>query len=286
MQTNIKIGVIVLNIRAILLDFDGTALQRDQVYISFRNKEALNRAMEKGIEIIPSTGRVESMFPPQIEADGRIRYWITSNGARVVDRKTSEVIFQSLFTPEESAEICRIFEGQQIYGEIAADGNIYMEKEICDHLDRYDVPPHHVWFLELGRQRAVDSLSEHLLKNRIGIEKVNLYGVPPEKQEPILRALESTGVVSVFEGAGKDIQFFPKRQDRAQALDTLFQRLKISYENVMALGDSTLDMPGITMAAIGVAMGNSPEWVKEAADFVSLPYTENGVAEAIEKFIL
>ena len=275
-----------MDIRAILLDFDGTALQRDQVFISFRNKEALQYAMSKGIEIIPSTGRVESMFPPQIEADPRIRYWVTSNGARVVDRQTNEVIFQSLFTPEESAEICQIFEGQQIYGEIAADGNIYMEKEICQHLGQYDVPPHHVWFLELGRQRVVDSLSQHFLDNQIGIEKVNLYGVPPEKQQPIIQALENTGVVSVYEGAGKDIQFFPKRQDRAQALDALFQRIGITYENVMALGDSTLDMPGILRAGIGVAMGNSPEWVKDAADFVSVPYTENGVAQAIEKFIV
>ena len=105
-----------MEIRAILLDFDGTILQSDQVYISFRNKSALNKAIEKGIEIIPSTGRVEDMFPPQIEADKRIRYWVTSNGARVVDRHTGEIIYQSLFSIEESAQICRIFEGQQMYG--------------------------------------------------------------------------------------------------------------------------------------------------------------------------
>ena len=275
-----------MDIRAILLDFDGTALQSDQVFISFRNMAAIRQALEKNIEIIPSTGRVESMFPPQIEADKRIRYWVTSNGARVVDRKSGEVIFQSLFTPEESAAICRIFEGENIYGEIAADGNIYMEKEICDHLERYDVPPHHVWFLEAGRQIGVTSLSEHFLKTGMGIEKVNLYGVPKERQQPIIDALEAMGVVFVFEGAGKDIQFFPKRQDRTKALNTLFSRLGIGYENVMALGDSTLDEGAIRDAAIGVAMGNSPEWVKASADFVSVPYTENGVAQAIEKFIL
>ena len=105
-----------MEIRAILLDFDGTILQSDQVYISFRNKSALNKAIEKGIEIIPSTGRVEDMFPPQIEADKRIRYWVTSNGARVVDSHTCEIMYQSLSSIEESAQICRIFEGQQMYG--------------------------------------------------------------------------------------------------------------------------------------------------------------------------
>ena len=53
-----------MNIRAILLDFDGTSLQRDQVYISFRNMRALRAALDKGIEIIPCTGRCEDMFPP------------------------------------------------------------------------------------------------------------------------------------------------------------------------------------------------------------------------------
>jgi len=275
-----------MDIRAILLDFDGTALQSDQTYMSFRNKTALNRAMEKGLEIIPSTGRVEDMFPPQIEADSRIRYWVTSNGARVVDRQRGKVLFQSLLTPEESAEICRIFEGQGIYGEIAANGLIYMEKEICEDLGRYAVPPHHVWFLELGRQVKLGKLSTFFLENGVGIEKVNLYGVPPERQQPIIAALEGTGVVDIFEGAGKDIQFFPKRLDRGEALEALFQKLGIGYENVMAIGDSTLDLPAIKRAAVGVAVGNAPEWVRNGADYVTASYDKDGVAEAIEKFIL
>jgi hypothetical protein len=50
------------------------------------------------------------------------------------------------------------------------------------------------------------------------------------------------------------------------------------------LGDSTLDAPSISKAAVGVAMGNSPSWVKEVADYVSPPFDENGVAVAIEKY--
>ena len=148
-----------MDIKAILLDFDGTALQRDQVYLSYRNMYALQKVMEKGIEVIPTTGRVEDMFPPQIEADQRFRYWVTASGARVVDRHTGEIIYQSLFTPEESAQICRIFEEQKIYAEIAANGLIYMEKDVCDNLNEYPVPPHHVWFLELGRQVAIEKPS-------------------------------------------------------------------------------------------------------------------------------
>jgi len=275
-----------MDIKAILLDFDGTALQRDQVYISPGNMHALHKAMEKGVEVIPTTGRVEDMFPPQIESNRCFRYWVTSNGARVVDRHTGEIIYQALFTPEESAEICRIFEGQKIYAEIAANGLIYMEKEICENLHEYPVPPHHVWFMELGRQIPVEKPSKFFLECGIGIEKVNLYGVPEEKQQEIIEALKATDVVEISEGAGRDIQFFPKRLDRKKALETLFERLGIGYGNVMAVGDSDLDAAVIEKAAIGVAMGNAPERVKQKATYVTAPYYEDGVAGAIEKFIL
>ena len=101
------------------------------------------------------------------------------------------------------------------------------------------------------------------MESGIGIEKVNLYGVPEEKQQSIIEALKATNIVVVSEGAGKDIQFFPKRLDRTKALDALFNRLGISFENAMALGDSELDVPAMEKSAIGVAMGNSPDWVKQ-----------------------
>ncbi len=275
-----------MDIKAILLDFDGTALQRDQVYLSVRNMKALQKAMDMGVEVIPTTGRVEDMFPPQIENDKRFRYWLTSNGARVVDRHTGEILYQSLFTPEESAEICRIFEGQKIYSEISANGLIYMEKEVNDHLEDYPVPPHHVWFVEDGRQIPVDKPSEYFLENNIGIEKINIYGVPEDKQLSIIEALQTTNFLHITEGAGRDIQLFPKRLNRREALECLFEKLGIGYEHVMALGDSYLDAPIIEKAAMGVAVANAPESVKEKAFHVTAPYYEDGVGQAIEKFIL
>ena len=113
-----------MRIKAVLLDFDGTTLQRDQVFISVRNMYAIRRALDRGIYIIPSTGRAENMQPPQIEAEKRIRYYITSGGTRVVDHSTGEVIYQETLTPEDSERMCRIFEGKRIYTEIASGGKI------------------------------------------------------------------------------------------------------------------------------------------------------------------
>ena len=275
-----------MEIKAILLDFDGTSLQKDQVYISLRNMWALRRAMDRGIQIIPCTGRVEDMLPPQIEADSRIRYWVTSGGSRVVDRQTGEVLFSHTWTPEQSAELCRIFEGQNIYSETAAEGKILMERSVAEHLERHAVPPHHVWFFEAGRHVVVDSLSEYFLKNNVGMEKENIYDVPKEKQEALYRAFEDTGLVWLTDPPGSLIQFFPKDLDRSVAIAALLKHIGIGFEQVMSLGDGVMDIPAIKAAGLGVAMGNAPDRVKAEADYVTAPFDQDGVAQAIERFIL
>lgn len=275
-----------MSIRAILLDFDGTSLECNQLFISKRNMAALDAAMKKGVMVIPSTGRSAAMFPPQIEADPRFRYWITSNGGRVIDIMTGTIIYESTLTPQQSAQVCWLFEGQRIYGEIAAQGRIFMEKEVSRNRADYNIPPHHAWVLNHERHVEIEKLSDFFLHENTGIEKVNLYGVPKDKQRPLIDALNETGFVLVTEGAGKNIQFFPKNQNRDEAIDALFQLLDLDYSQVMSLGDSALDKPSIKKAKIGVAMSNAPKHVKDVADYIAPPYDLDGAADAIEKFIL
>ncbi len=274
------------NIRAILLDFDGTSLQKDQVYISLKNKRALWKALDRGIEIIPCTGRSADMLPPQIDCEKRIRYLVTSNGGRVLDRKTGEVIFSSTFTPEETAELCRLFEGGHTYSEIAAEGKLFTESAVYADLGLYAVPPHHVWYAETGRLIPLKTPSEFFLTHRIGAEKFNLYGVPDHLQQGIIRGIEALGCADISAGAGRDIQFFPKRQSRVEAMNALFAHLGYGFESVMSLGDSFLDADMLSRACIGVAVGNAPDDIKAVADYVAAPFDQDGVAEAVYKFIL
>ena len=67
-----------MDIKVLLLDMDGTTLEKNQVTISQRNMDAIDKAIEKGIYVIPCTGRVLDMFPPQILRTEKIRYCVTS----------------------------------------------------------------------------------------------------------------------------------------------------------------------------------------------------------------
>lgn len=54
----------------------------------------------------------------------------------------------------------------------------------------------------------------------------------------------------------------------------------------MALGDQGNDIAMVNYAGVGVAMGNAIPELKEIAQFVTGTNSEDGVAMAIEKYVL
>ena len=79
-------------------------------------------------------------------------------------------------------------------------------------------------------------------------------------------------------------EFLPKGIDKIEALESIFSRIGVDFSDVLAIGDSSSDERIIEKSAVGVAMGNAPDWLKEKADFVTDTNLMDGVAVAIEKF--
>ena len=62
--------------------------------------------------------------------------------------------------------------------------------------------------------------------------------------------------------------------------------VNIKQEEIMAIGDQENDIAMIEFAGVGVAMDNAIPTVKEAANFITKSNLEDGVAWAIEKYVL
>lgn len=65
----------------------------------------------------------------------------------------------------------------------------------------------------------------------------------------------------------------------------MIDKLGISKEEVLTIGDNVNDIEMIKNAKTGVVVSNSAEYVKEIADDVVSNNDEHGVSEAIEKYI-
>lgn len=275
------------DIRAVLIDMDGTLLGKSQVAVSVRNMTAVQKAIEKGIHVIPCTGRVYDMLPPQLLTQQGLRYFITSHGARVYDRDTGKSIYEDLIPPAQAAQLMRILEGKGLYNEIAANGTIYFEKAVADPFDMSVVPEHHIWYIKDHCYTAVDHPSFCFETNGIGVEKMNIYAIPAPMQQEIYDALTKTGFINhTRPGAGPNLEFSHHTLDKLRAVDAVLARLGITYEQTMAIGDSSSDIEIIRSCGIGVAMGNAPDAIKALADDVVAENTVNGVADAFEKYLL
>lgn len=276
-----------MDIRAILLDMDGTMLGRSQVAVSRRNMHAIQRAMEKGIHVIPCTGRVFDMMPPQFLTQEGVRYYITSHGARVVDRTTDKPLYTDVIPPDESAELLSLLEGRGLYNEIAANATIYLEQSVVNQLSCAPVPEHHLWYIRDICYTAVERPSEYFRSHGIGVEKMNIYAIPEHLQREIYDGVTATGYIShTRPGIGANLEFSHAGLDKLRAVDAVLDRLGISYSQVMALGDSSSDLEIIRRSGLGIAMGNAPERIKAQADDVTLANDEDGVALAVEKYLL
>ena len=69
------------------------------------------------------------------------------------------------------------------------------------------------------------------------------------------------------------------------ALEYLIKKLNIKKEEVMTIGDNINDKEMIINAGLGVVMGNSAPYIKEIGDIIVKNNNEDGVAEAIEKYV-
>ena len=82
------------------------------------------------------------------------------------------------------------------------------------------------------------------------------------------------------------LEFMPKGLRKPMVFPLLAKDLGIRAEEIMTLGDEENDLPMIEYAGLGVAMANAIPLVKEAADVVTDTNDQDGVAKAVEKYIL
>ena len=91
-------------IKLISLDLDGTLLNSKKT-ISERNVEALQACAEKGIEIVPTTGRTVDGIPESIKQLPGVHYAITTNGAVIADLANNKILDRRMLDWRKAAEL-------------------------------------------------------------------------------------------------------------------------------------------------------------------------------------
>lgn len=273
-----------MNIRLIAFDLDGTTLRTDKT-VSPRTVTALRHAAERGCTILPASGRVASNIPADVLALPGVRYLITSNGASAIDRERQKTVYTNRMTEEETGVLLRHLYDAGCFAEAYCGGKSYSDRLAMPRLLALHPSEDFLAFLRRS-QIFVDDLPKYAAEHRFRLEKINVPMLPSGLFSRLSHELEAGEVFSTCSSLAGNLEINRAGCTKAEALKNLCKILGVRREEVMALGDSGNDLAMLCFAGLGVAVKNSTSEILAAADSITAANDDDGVALAIEKFVL
>jgi hypothetical protein len=272
-------GGVHMKYRAMALDLDGT-LTDSQKRLPVANREAIWGAMARGCCCILASGRpVLGMAPlaNELELDRRGGYVLAYNGGCIVDWKTREVIYQRILERSCIDDICSLSRSHGVYALTYNDECIVSENDT----DKYMLLEARCNNVSIHK---VDDLAAYV---DYPVAKFLVVG-EHERLVPLQEELLARhgGVLDAFFSESYFLEVVPAGVKKSSSLEILLGKLGIAREELIAFGDGMNDIPMLEYAGLGVVMGNAYDEVKGSGDFITKSNDEDGVAFAIEKFVL
>ena len=275
-----------MDIRLIALDLDGTLLTTDKRVTKY-TVGVLSRAAERGIYIVPATGRSLTGLSSKIRSLPFVRYAITVNGAAVWDMEQQKLIMRRAFSKEQAVELWDFISRYHTMQDACIDGIARMAPEYYNKVEEF-MPDEPRRLLIRSTRKPTENLRNLVSDEKTTVEKFNLFFLADaeEKRQQAKTELEELGGLSVTSSLGNNLEINHADATKGRGLLSLAAYLGLSAEQLMAFGDGENDISMLQAAGLGAAMENAPKEVKAAADWVTLSNDEEGVAYGIEKYVL
>lgn len=274
-------------IRLIVSDLDGTLLNTVHQLSPFTDG-AVQGAIRQGVLFTVATGKT---FPSTSEI---IRHYgitipvITNNGTVLNDATTGSVIWDHPIPLDIALESIELARREGILPIVYAGPDLVVaplngSRDVIDRnmriLMAYYEPPARV-VDDLATALSTDFRAHKIIfMNADDLDAVAAFQTTLADTFAGRADVMRSGLVSLFE-------ILPHGVSKESALAVLLDRLGIEPDQTMALGDNSNDLGMIRMAGLGVAMGQSPEAVRQQADYVTGTNDEDGVGHAIHTFVL
>jgi Cof subfamily protein (haloacid dehalogenase superfamily) len=258
----------------VALDIDGTVLDHDEV-ITERVRTAVADAVAAGAHVVIATGRSLEGTLPVLDRLGLVEGWaVCSNGAMTLRLdplldKGYEISDVVTFDPGPVLTILREHLPTALY---------LVEDETARRKVTAAFPDG-----ELGGEPLVVPFEE--LKS--GPVTRVVVRSPQSSPEDFLAVVERIGLHGVSYAVGWTawLDLAPDGVSKASALEVVRERLGVAPQDTVAVGDGRNDVEMLAWAARGVAMGQAVPEVQAAADEVTAPVEEDGVAVVLEDLL-
>jgi Cof subfamily protein (haloacid dehalogenase superfamily) len=273
-------------IRLIGLDLDGTVLDREK-RMPEGNRKAIEEAIQKGIFVIPATGRPLCGIPACIREISGISCYITANGAAVYEAESGRCLYEDGMPAETAAQLLRLAGRMPVLLDAFIDGQGWMEegrKAYVNQVGYADAVRAYIW----ETRHWVPDLAEYVSAAGRTVQKiaVNFPAGQEHCREELLEKLKEMPELTAVSGGGGNIEITNASADKGTALEWICRERGIPLKEVLAIGDSENDLTMIQKAGIGIAMENAEEIIKKAADDQTASCEAGGVEKALRRYCL
>jgi Cof subfamily protein (haloacid dehalogenase superfamily) len=262
-------------------DVDGTLLDADE-HVTPRTRAAVHAAVAGGAHFVLATGRPPRWVPQVAEALGIAPMAVCANGAVLYDSATDRIVAARTLSAEVLAELAEVAT-RLIPGAGLAVERVGRSAHDAATPQFISSPGYeHAWLNPDNTEVSLtDLLSAPAIKLLI--------------RKPGARSGDMAAVLAKHVGLQGDITYstnnglievMPLGISKATGVAEVAHPLGIAAEDVVAFGDMPNDVPMLTWAGLGIAMGNADPEVMDAADEVTAPNTDDGLARVLERWWL
>ncbi len=288
--------------KLITIDLDGTLLNKYGEVTEF-TKKIIKQITAKGILVVLASGRISESVLSIAKEIGANKYYISGNGSILYDMQKDKILYENYLNKEKVLEIIELCEKNSIYY------NIYTENSVIAKSLNYNVAFYNYENSKKSNDKKTDiniveNVYDYIKKlNTNKFLKITICDESKSVFSSILRKIKGISNIDVLEvshmsqkkiKAGTkevDVGYYytevsSKNVDKWYAIQEIMKIENIKTEEVISLGDNNNDIVMIKNAGVGIAMGHSNNQVKEVADFITDTNENDGVAKALEKFVL
>jgi hypothetical protein len=263
-------------IRLIALDLDGTLIGPDLI-ISPRVRASIKAARERGVEITIVTGRMFAAAKPFAQTLGIAGALVCYQGAAIYEAASGVVLRETPVRQDVTREVLAWAAERGVHAQCYGDDRIYV-----DHINRFSQRYYEVAKVEATLVPSLrDAFAERPTIKLVLVDD-------PERCEEHMKVLAPLlGTRAYITRSHKDfVEVLSPDVNKGEALAFVAARYGTTPAETLAVGDAWNDVPLLEAAGIGVAMGSGPPELLARADAVVGDVAHDGVAEAIERFVL
>lgn len=263
-------------IKMVAIDLDDTLL-RDDITISEHTIRTVGLARKKGVEVVIATGRMFSTARPygKLLKLGDIPMMLYS-GALIQTVDTGRILYHKPIGLEAATKLLAL----------AKERGWFLQTYI-DDVVRVPYYNHYIEHYEniTGTKALVTGDSFYVPCGQPS--KMLVHGTKAELEQ-IKTEIEMAipGVFKLMRSKDTMLEVIQRGVSKGTGLHQLCNLFHIELEQTLAIGNSQNDMAMLEAAGISVAVANAEPEIRKAADYVTTSNNEDGVAAAIEKYIL